>query len=180
MIAEDEEKLLDRPRLVRSPPDGVIMLIDKQLTEEEEKLLNEYCSTYILTQEDKNKWIDDLPKVDVIIVPLYSCTCMSRGRISAMEWYEFNFIKLYRYTIIYYRTTSNITKKNIPLLGASFIIKSFPTEAKNKADLIDRLSHTAKPYIGNCCSLICSCLFSKISCRDFFVSCGKSASLCCC
>ena len=175
-----DEKLLEKPRLLRSPPDGIILLIDKQLTEEEEKLLNEHSSTYTLTIEDSSKWIDELPKVDFIILPLFSCTCLSRGRIPAMKFYEMNYPRLYRYTIVYYRTSSNITKKNIPRLRTSYIIKSFPQEAKNKADLIERLSHQAMPYVGNCCSLICSCLFSKISCRDFFVSCGKSASLCCC
>ena len=64
MIAEDEEKLLDRPRLVRSPPDGVIMLIDKPLKDNEEKLLNEHSSTYILTQEDKNKLLEYSKNLD--------------------------------------------------------------------------------------------------------------------
>ena len=120
----------------------MILIIDKSLSSSQVKLLNQHLSVYTVDVKDDNeKKIKHLPVVDLYIVDITRTKCF--GRSYGLRFLETNSdSKMER---IYYRRTSIIKKKNLPRMNAK-IIKSLPTTADNKQDLLDRLNINSLPH----------------------------------
>lgn len=148
----------------------MILIIDKQLKESEQKLLDSHCSTYELSRDDTSSWLDDLPKVDVYIVNINDLDYCERSY--GMCWLEVNMNSLEekKVDLVYYRQTSCVEKKNLHRIK-SYVIKTFPTIAKDKDDLQKRLKHNSLPYVRNSCSFLFGCCCNKISCGTCLKGC---------
>lgn len=145
----------------------LILLIENNLTTEENKILNECCNTYTVNMDDKEQFISELPNVDIYIVPIESM----------LDWYLLNLTDFKNDLCIYYRKVGYIKRCDIPKLDVDYVRKKLITATpKNKEDLFIRLSYNSPPHVQSCCSYCCSCLFSKMTCGQccsYFCKCIK-------
>lgn len=141
----------------------IILIIDNPLKSQERKLLDSHLTTYEVKKEDWEKWMMDLPDVDVYIVSAGS------------YWWDLNRDlpdKKIRYASVYY---SKGRLKDPTTLRSDFIINRFPTMASEKNDLILRLCHNSLPKPKTTCGLCCGFCLSQITMKDFC----KSLFSCC-
>lgn len=137
----------------------LVLVVDESLTLAEKKLITNFDTFYELVEDDNEKYILDLPKVEFYIVNL---------KINTL-WYARN-LELLQCPKIYYQKNNRLEK--LECFKFDYVIKEFPTEAKDSLDLKKRLSYNSLNPPLTKCTLCYSCLCSNITCLSFF-------SLCC-
>jgi hypothetical protein len=141
----------------------LILIVDESLTLAEKKLITSFDTFYELSQDDNDKYILDLPKVEFYIVNLKTNTL----------FYARN-LELIQCTKIYYKKNNRL--ENLELFKFDYVIKEFPTEAKDSKDLKKRLSYNSLNSPLTKCTLCYSCIFSNITCLSFCnLCCGVSS-----
>ncbi len=136
----------------------LVLLVESTLSAKTQRRLNQYCSTYNVQEDDKERWIHQCPDVDVYVVDVRT----------SLGWYTMNY-KHFDDTFIkiYYQKIGILTEENVILLGVDYIRKHIiKNDATSKKDLFDKLSSITAPKTFGFCGVICHCLFSKITMCD--------------
>ncbi len=158
LIQPPEQLPLIRENKYSSDTRKMILLIESNLSQKTTRKLNQHTSTYIVTSEENEKWIDTLPECDIYIVDIRTC----------LNFYLMNLQKLDNYLKIYYCKIGKINDKNIPILKLDFIRRHIlKSDALSKEDLFDKLSsETYEGLVQGCFCIFCNCLCSRITCCD--------------
>ena len=168
---QDLDFKINKPKLERSGYTPRLLLIDTELTKEQKILINEHFSTYTVSNNDYDLWLENLPKVDLYIIQIGQKVFTRNTRSHGLLFYELNKPFFPNNIIVYYyRTRLFLSDSDVNSLESDYLIRTFPQRANDKEDLIMRMSHTALPKVDNCCSICCQCLIGKYTCCDFYRS----------
>jgi UDP-N-acetylmuramoylalanine-D-glutamate ligase len=141
----------------------MFLLIDNELSTEKLNILSDHLNTYIVDITEYDKLKKNLPDNDIYIINI--------SKTKLIYFYELN--RDTENEIIYYKT------KNILIddskICYDYLLKTFPTESKNKDELINKLQINNEiekvSKFGSCCSFLCNKITMRSLCKSIFSCC---------
>ncbi len=168
----EAQQLIEIKDLKESQDKRIIILGERNLSQQELNDLSKNTSIYLLTDGDIDNFIDSLPKVNIYYLNFSRYT---------LKWYDLNKNFFKNDITIYWRTIGYINKDNIEKLNVSHVREYLLSrDCDNMLEVYNNLDYKTSPEIMGCCSYCCNCLFSKITlaeCCDYFGKCVKAAMM---
>ena len=144
----------------------MFLLIDSTLSDEKLQLLGDLLSVTQVSATDD--LIENLPETELYIINI--------SKQKLIYFYETN--KSEAKEIIYYKTR-NIFRDDSKIAESYYTLKNFPTESKNKDELIKKLLVDNQLERVSKCGSCCDFLANKITCSKlckYLCSCLSAAS----
>jgi len=157
---------LERPQLKINTRDGILLIIDQDLSHDELKSLSDHYSIYIVSDDSYGKVIAQLPKVDLYLLKIENEILYKHCR--GLSWYSRNLNRLAFYRKIYLRKTKLIDDEDLDELRLDYIISHLPPNNEVKHYYESQLMNNNHVRTNTPCCILLSCCCGNISFKDCF------------
>jgi len=153
-----------RPKLKINTKDGILLMIDQDLSPGELKSLSDHYSIYIVNDDDYRKCIQQLPRVDLYIVKIQNEVLYKHCR--GLSWYSRNLNRLAVYRKIYLRKTKLIDDQDLDELRFDYVLSHLPPANEVKHYYESQLFNDNHVRTQTPCCILFSCCCGNITMKD--------------
>ena len=153
-----------RPQLKINTKDGILLMIDQDLSHIELKSLSDHYSIYIVNDDDYRKCIQQLPRVDLYIVKIQNEVLYKHCR--GLSWYSRNLNRLAVYRKIYLRKTKLIDDQDLDELRFDYVLSHLPPANEVKYYFESQLFNNNHVRTNSPFCILFSCCCGNITMKD--------------